>query len=195
MRSGCSFCFWLSIRAGRARAPADYALFGVLFAASILVKPVAIFLVPFFPAPLGSTNPDRRYVINNGCAAAAATALLLAALGLFNLSGYSIPAMLGRILNYSNQGGMTESSIIFGLPLAYPFSEMPFLRSRRWLLIVMICLFFLYNRHRLNDFDAVLVAFGVWFGLSGLAPQYFIWPVPFILLAPASVSPQATMSS
>lgn len=154
--------------------PGHYALYGGLFAASILVKPVALVLAPFFIEPLGTSRPDRRYLVHQGGAVAGAFGAFLAAMGLFSIAGYSPLEMMQRILRYSERGVIT-----FGLPFALPM--LPFLESRLWFPAVVLGLFLFYNRGRIPILETVLVVFCIWIGLSGLSPQYLIWPVPFLL--------------
>ena len=154
-----------------------YVLFGALFAVSILFKPVALLLLPFFFTAEGLGRPLYRQKSDQASVAGLLGVLAVAGV-VFSLAGYSLLERVQTIASYSARG-----VIIFGLPFAYPLDQVPLLRSRVWLVVVVGALALPYARRRLDAMTASLVAFLLVLGLAGLGPQYLFWPVPFLLLS------------
>ncbi len=152
-------------------------LFGGLFAASLLFKPVALIAAPFFLSPrfwrpTGKYQRDYEFASIAGAAAVFGAAILV-----MTATGYSVLERFFKIGDYS--AGRVQ---LFGLPMAFPFDQIRALRSRVWLLGPVILLLVPYAKGRLNGFEALLAVFCLSLGLTGLCPQYLLWPVPFLLV-------------
>jgi hypothetical protein len=155
-----------------------YLLFGAFFGASILFKPIALLLLPFFFSAASLRQVSRRELLYQASAVAGLAGIGVLACVLFTLAGYSMIERLRTIAGYSANG-----VIMFGLPFAFPLNQLPFLRSRLWLMGAIIALALPYSRCRLDVFSAALVAFLIVLGTAGLSPQYLLWPIPFLLLS------------
>lgn len=155
-------------------------LFGALFIASILVKPFPAMLLPALLPPLAMcrTWGWRLYVRKCAWTCAGALAVGGTALLVFAGVGYDLGHLCTGIFAYSNRGVQ-----IFGLPFAPGINELGILNHRLWLLFAVAGISALYHDGRISSFRFVAAAFLMVLGLSGLGPQYLLWPLPFLLVS------------
>jgi hypothetical protein len=144
---------------------------GAAFVLSLLAKPLAL---PFFffllPSPKQWLTRDTRPRVT----ALFAGMIFCVAGYLATLMAIGNPFMLehfSMILDYAGRRGS------FGLPSLLESDV-----KRTYSLAVIALLIPLYWKARLTRFEAVLLSFCAILGLSGLAPQYLFWPLPFLLV-------------
>lgn len=154
-----------------------YLAAGALVAASVLIKPVAVALLPFVLLVAGRQGDAIPAPLRALYVLAGFLALTVAAVIVFDLMGVDVLRKIGRITHYTNRG-----VAIFGLPFGFPFEGIRFLHSRLWLAVVVVAVFYLYWRARLGLVGSVALVFLAAVGLAGLSPQYLLWPVPFLLV-------------
>ncbi len=152
-------------------------LAGGCFALSFLVKPLPVVFFPFLFPPLLPTEgrlPRLRHSLD--IALGMATVVIFSFI-LFHLGGYNLLRIGSRIVGYADKGGG-----IFGLPFAASFYGLSPLGSRFWIPAILFCLAVEYHRGNVGRFESVLFGFSFPLGVSGIGPQYLLWPVPFLLL-------------
>lgn len=156
-----------------------YFIFGIMFGFSFMVKPVTLIFLPLFIEPLICINDLglKKYVKYQMFSLSGLVLICSVCLMLFRFYGYNTEALITRILNYSD-GGI----IIFGLPVNSLFARYSFLKSRFWIIPVIGGLSLFYHIFRLRTFNMILIIFALVVGVSGLAPQYLLWIVPFLII-------------
>ena len=150
-------------------------LFGCLFGLSVLVKPIGlIFLLVFFKGyPKRSLAFHRRQYIGSLTGLAL---VVLVGLLVLRLYGYPIWDPFERVANYATRG-----SEFFGLPFGYPVLRHYF--DSNFLLIPVIAAFALLHYAKvISVFSMMLLSYAFIYAVAGLAPQYLIWIVPFLLV-------------
>lgn len=157
-----------------------YILFGVCFAFSFLVKPVALMFFPLLLPPWKGINHSQRknYVYNLALTGIGVLGTLAIACVVFILMGYNISKILLDIFAYSKVGVQ-----IFGLRFTDFFIAYPILRYRLYLEIIVLSITYLYYVKKISIFDAIIACFTIAFGLAGWCPQYLFWLIPFLLAA------------
>jgi hypothetical protein len=162
-----------AVREGRDECRAREVLFGFLFGASVLAKPIALPFVLLFLRRKGVKQPKFWN------AAAGFALAICAAFLVYSAYGYSGPGAFLRIASYS-AGGVQ----IFGLPFA-PLVAKLSLQSGRllWVVPEMLVLALLYHRRRLTAIDAMLLFYLLSLGTTGISPQYLAWPIPLLLVS------------
>lgn len=156
-------------------------LFGVFFVISFLIKPFTlIFLLIFFP-PLNNVKKTLFGVLTFVKEQIPSLAGFLITLTgffiLFQLMGYDNVTTTITALKYGNSGVQ-----IFGLPLTYPFNLLGFMGYRFWILGTYGVFVVMYYLGKFNVFEMILFFFLMSLGLTGIAPQYLIWPVALMLI-------------
>jgi hypothetical protein len=156
-----------------------YFMFGAMLALSFTVKPVSLIflLLLFTPYKYLKLSGVKKYIINQTCSVAGLSSVVVICFSVFKFSGYNLGSVIVNVLSYSHTG-----YTIFGLPMAFPFNQVPFLGGRFWILMVLTLFSLFYYFGKIETFDMILFSFALTLGLSGLAPQYLIWIVPFLLI-------------
>ncbi len=156
-----------------------YFMFGVLFGFSFMIKPVSLMFILFFFMPYSSMkrNGLRNYLINQTFSVAGLFSIIAVCFSIFKYLGYNLAYVIMRVLAYSS-----TDTIMFGLPMSYPFTSLGFLKGRFWILIILTAFALFYYLDRVGIFDMLLFSFTVSLGLCGLAPQYLVWIIPLLLI-------------
>lgn len=138
-------------------------LAGSLLFASVAVKPMALVFLPFLvllPRPV-------QALAGFGVSAAMLLALLA-------VLGFDLEWTLSHVLLYGSVGWFS-----FGLPTVLG----NLFENRFWLILPLALAFYLYRQRRQELVGVVALGFLGVVGISGLAPQYLLWPLPFLLAA------------
>lgn len=156
-----------------------YILFGILFGMSFLIKPMTLtFLIVFFkPFPKFKTKKILEYIRNQIYAVFGLITVVSGFIALLAYIGYNIKEVYDKVMGYANNG-----LIVFGLPHSEPFSRIEFLKSRFWLIGLVAFFAIFYYFKKIEIFDFILLSFALMIGTCGLAPQYLIWLMPFLLI-------------
>jgi hypothetical protein len=156
-----------------------YAWFGVLFALSFLLKPYTLMFAAIFPAPLFIRRVTfSRYIKLHLAAGGAMLVTMGAVFILLQRLGFNVVEIAEGVVKYGNSG-----ITIFGLTFAEPFKHVEFIRSRFWILGVLAVMSLPYHLGWIKSFEFVALGLGLCLAASGLAPQYLIWGIPFLLLS------------
>ena len=175
----CLFFLMLALNLVDDPAPGRHLrlLAGACFALSFLVKPLTVVCFPFLFPPLLPTEGRRRRLHESFDTALGMEVFVAASFVLFWLFGYDLLFLLLRIWFHAFQGVQ-----IFGLPFAFQFNGPILLRSRIWIPLVLAWLAVAYHRGKVGRFEAALFSLSLPLGVAGIAPQYLLWPVPYLLV-------------
>lgn len=138
-------------------------LAGLLLFVSVAVKPMGLLFLPLLVL-----LPERGRALGGFTLAAAATIALLTVLG------FDLEWTLLHAFTYGAVGWFS-----FGLPKVLGVWAEP----RLWLALPMAVVYLHFLRRRLDMVEAVALGFLGVVAISGLAPQYLLWPLPFLLAA------------
>ncbi len=171
------FFLLLGVHIRRFRAPGagKYILYGMSLAASVLIKPLSVIFLPFLISGQGA-RPVVNFFKRNLLYAAGGLGLGLIFLLIYLALGVDPIQRLPIIAGYANTG-----VTISGLPFAYPFSELSFLKIRLWIIGPLHYVLYFFFRGGITFSDAVPLSFLIILAVSGISPQYLFWPVAFLL--------------
>jgi|GEM_PF-2113580 len=155
-----------------------YFSFGSLFTLSFMIKPVPLMFYPIIFQPLEYVKRlgSRRYLFLQGMTLAGIAFVSGCLMAAFWAFGFEFKHMFGIIIGYSKFGWG-----LFGLPRA--LHNLTFLADRSWVALVLSIFSVLYYLGKIGIFEMMVFSYAVAFGVSNLAPQYLIWPVPFLIIA------------
>jgi hypothetical protein len=156
-----------------------YFLFGILFGMSFFIKPMTLtFLVVFFkPIPKLTTQKILEYIRNQIYAVLGLISVVSGFIALLAYIGYNMKEVYDKVMGYANNG-----LVVFGLPHSAPFNQVDFLKSRFWLIGLVAFFAIFYYFKKIEIFEFILLSFSLMIGTCGLAPQYLIWLMPFLLI-------------
>ncbi len=161
-------------------------MFGLVFGLSMLAKPITIFFLLIFlrmDKPLNFHVVPRGWTVlfdlgyrNRYALAGLCAILVTTCLGSYWF-GYSPESIVKKILAYSAHGIQ-----VIGLPYGYPFSTLPLLQSRFWLLSLLVLMTVLHYAGKIDVYETICLFYFFTLGVAGISPQYFLWVAPVLLI-------------
>lgn len=170
--------------------------FGLLFGFSLLLKPVSLIFLPFFftPAQLKwgeictalfrwrtASLHVRSYLKFQLASCLGFAIICIFVVSILVWYGFNLFKLADTIGRYGNRGVQ-----VLGLPFFWLIKDSvlaSILKHRLLFLGAIAVLAWVYHCWRITAFQAILITFALLFGLSGICPQYFMWLVPFLLIA------------
>jgi len=158
------------------------ALLGVLGALAILFKPIPLALVPLLVSPIRRMRDLRSWSIQTAWVVGPLLSMLGVFLAIFAVQGFDLSEVLTGIRTY---GGTSATVIVMGFPKRYLEIGLD-IGTFRQLAILIAGLLLLRHHLRPERQGRMVTAAAICLVLQavgGIAPQYMLWPLPFMLAA------------
>jgi hypothetical protein len=155
-------------------------LIGALACLSLLVKPIAVPLLPFLIPPPAAGTDGSRFVRGAIGLLGGVLATFLLAAAIFTWAGFDVSRVALNVMNY---GSALSAPSIFGLPyLLGDFGPLHLLRYRFALMLASLVLAAWCFRRGVPAQTGALAMLCLCLGTTSLAPQYLAWPLALLLI-------------
>ena len=171
----------IAIASGERTTAKARAIAGVLLGLGVLVKPVPLIMLPLLFSPFGKRVSISTWIRELLPTVLAFLGVVLVAFSWFALEGINLSKNVHGVIRYSTDPKLSLFGISRLQLLNHFGNSTTGLRDLSILVGAVLILRFHLSHHPLDPMITAAALLLITPALGGIAPQYLLWPLPFLL--------------